>query len=157
MPLDASLTFLGAAEQVTGSCYLLKLQDKQILLDCGMTQGENQITEWNKFRFAFRPKDIDYVILSHAHIDHSGLIPKLVADGFKGDIICKNADIEGTFEGKIQVQEILNVKSKSHIIGEVICGKLSVEPGAEFSATCVMKPHVKNLPTNGQSSEEKSA
>lgn len=79
------------------------------------------------------------------------------AGSVKGDIICKNADIEGTFEGKIQVQEILNVKSKSHIIGEVICGKLSVEPGAEFSATCVMKPHVKNLPTNGQSSEEKSA
>jgi cytoskeletal protein CcmA (bactofilin family) len=79
------------------------------------------------------------------------------AGSVKGDIICKNADIEGVFEGKIQVQEILNVKSKSHIIGEVICGKLSVEPGAEFSATCVMKPHVKNLPTNGQSSEEKSA
>ena len=79
------------------------------------------------------------------------------AGSVKGDIICKNADIEGTFEGKIQVQEILNVKSKSHIIGEVICGKLSVEPGAEFSATCVMKPHVKNLPNNGQSSEEKSA
>ena len=79
------------------------------------------------------------------------------AGSVKGDIICKNADIEGAFEGKIQVQEILNVKSKSHIIGEVICGKLSVEPGAEFSATCVMKPHVKNLPNNGQSSEEKSA
>nr|WP_294777302.1 polymer-forming cytoskeletal protein [uncultured Flavobacterium sp.] len=79
------------------------------------------------------------------------------AGSVKGDIICKNADIEGIFEGKIQVQEILNVKSKSHIIGEVICGKLSVEPGAEFSATCVMKPHVKNLPGNGQSTEEKSA
>ena len=79
------------------------------------------------------------------------------AGSVKGDIICKNADIEGIFEGKIQVQEILNVKSKSHIIGEVICGKLSVEPGAEFSATCVMKPHVKNLSNNGQSSEEKSA
>ncbi|WP_291130336.1 bactofilin family protein [Flavobacterium sp. UBA7682] len=79
------------------------------------------------------------------------------AGSVKGDIVCKNADIEGTFEGKIQVQEILNVKSKSHIIGEVICGKLSVEPGAEFSATCVMKPHVKNLPNNGQSPEEKSA
>lgn len=75
----------------------------------------------------------------------------------KGDIICKNADIEGTFEGKIQVQEILNVKSKSHIIGEVICGKLSVEPGAEFSASCVMKPPVKNMVNNGQSTEEKSA
>lgn len=79
------------------------------------------------------------------------------AGSVKGDIVCKNADIEGTFEGKIQVQEILNVKSKSHIIGEVICGKLSVEPGAEFSATCVMKPHVKNLPNNGKSPEEKIA
>ena len=64
------------------------------------------------------------------------------AGSVKGDIICKNADIEGTFEGKIQVQEILNVKSKSHIIGEVICGKLSVEPGADFSASCIMKSSV---------------
>jgi cytoskeletal protein CcmA (bactofilin family) len=79
------------------------------------------------------------------------------AGSVKGDIVCKNADIEGTFEGKIQVQEILNVKSKSHIIGEVICGKLSVEPGAEFSASCVMKPPVKNMVNNGQSAEEKSA
>jgi len=79
------------------------------------------------------------------------------AGSVKGDIVCKNADIEGNFEGKIQVQEILNVKSKSHIKGEVICGKLSVEPGAEFSASCVMKPHVKNMVNNGQSSEEKSA
>lgn len=79
------------------------------------------------------------------------------AGSVKGDIICKNADIEGRFEGKIQVQEILNVKSKSHIIGEVVCGKLSVEPGAEFSASCVMKPHVKNMVNNGQSAEEKSA
>ena len=79
------------------------------------------------------------------------------AASVKGDITCKNADIEGLFEGKIQVQEILNIKSKAHIKGEVICGKLSVEPGAEFSATCVMKPHVKNLQTNGATSEEKTA
>ncbi|HEX8269300.1 MAG TPA: polymer-forming cytoskeletal protein [Flavobacterium sp.] len=63
-----------------------------------------------------------------------------------GDIICRNADIEGKFDGKIQVSDILNVKAKASIHGEVICGKLSVEPGAEFSATCVMKPNVKNLP-----------
>ncbi|WNM19691.1 bactofilin family protein [Flavobacterium capsici] len=75
----------------------------------------------------------------------------------KGDIICKNADIEGIFEGKIQVQEILNVKSKAHIIGEVVCGKLSVEPGAEFSASCVMKPQVKNMSTDGKSEQEKTA
>jgi cytoskeletal protein CcmA (bactofilin family) len=79
------------------------------------------------------------------------------AGSVKGDIICKNADIEGRFEGKIQVQEILNVKSKSHIVGEVVCGKLSVEPGAEFSASCVMKPHVKNLAQNGPTKEEQSA
>ena len=74
----------------------------------------------------------------------------------KGDIVCKNADIEGQFEGKIQVTEILNVKSKASIHGEVVCGKLSVEPGADFSATCVMKTHQKQLPAHGQSTEDKA-
>lgn len=80
------------------------------------------------------------------------------AGSVKGDIICKNADIEGRFDGKIQVQEILNVKSKAIIHGEVVCGKLSVEPGAEFSASCIMKPHVKNLVNDGKKpAEEKTA
>ena len=70
------------------------------------------------------------------------------AGSVKGDIICKNADIEGKFKGKIQVTEILNIKSKASIHGEVICGKLSVEPGADFSATCIMKPNVKTLTVN---------
>ena len=75
-----------------------------------------------------------------------------------GDIICKNADIEGKFDGKIEVMEILNVKSKAKIYGEVIVGKLSVEPGAEFSASCVMKANVKNLnPNDGRQSGEKIA
>ena len=65
-----------------------------------------------------------------------------------GDIICKNADIEGKFKGKIQVLEILNVKHKSIIHGEVICGKLSVEPGADFSASCTMKTNLKNTIAN---------
>ena len=65
-----------------------------------------------------------------------------------GDINCKNADIEGKFDGKIQVAEILNVKSKAVIHGEVVCGKLSVEPGAEFSASCIMKPYTKNPVTD---------
>ncbi len=79
------------------------------------------------------------------------------AGSVKGDIICKNADIEGRFEGKIQVAEILNVKAKAIIYGEVICGKLSVEPGAEFSATCIMKTNLKMLAANGQSTEEKAS
>jgi hypothetical protein len=66
----------------------------------------------------------------------------------EGNIICKNADIEGLFEGKIQVSEVLNIKAKAIIRGEVICSKLSVEPGAEFSAACVMKSTAKNTPVN---------
>jgi len=67
------------------------------------------------------------------------------AGSVTGDIVCKNADIEGKFKGKIQVLEILNVKHKSVIHGEVICGKLSVEPGADFSASCLMKSNSKNM------------
>lgn len=80
------------------------------------------------------------------------------AGSIKGDIICKNADIEGKFDGKIQVTEILNIKSKASIHGEVICGKLSVEPGADFSASCSMKPNVKTLIANDgpQRPEEKN-
>lgn len=88
MPLSATLSFIGAAQQVTGSCYLIRVNNQQILLDCGMVQGADQIREWHKFHFAFRPKDIDLVILSHAHIDHSGLLPLLVARGFDGKILC---------------------------------------------------------------------
>ena len=79
------------------------------------------------------------------------------AGSVKGDIVCKNADIEGKFEGKIQVAEILNIKAKAVIHGEVICGKLSVEPGAEFSATCTMKTNQKLITASGQQpTEEKT-
>ncbi len=77
------------------------------------------------------------------------------AGSVKGDIVCKNADIEGRFEGKIQVLETLNIKSKAIIIGDVICGKLSVEPGAEFSATCIMK-NIQKSNSNEQSKQEKA-
>lgn len=88
MPVNASLTFIGAAQQVTGSCYLLNINQQQLLLDCGMVQGADQVREWHKFRFPFKPNEIDAVILSHAHIDHSGLLPLLVSKGFSGKIFC---------------------------------------------------------------------
>lgn len=79
------------------------------------------------------------------------------AGSVTGDIICKNADIEGKFKGKIQVLEILNVKNKSSIHGEVICGKLSVEPGADFSASCAMKTNSKTTIANdGQQRPEEA-
>lgn len=65
-----------------------------------------------------------------------------------GDLICKNADIEGKFQGKIVVTELLSVKAKAKIYGEVSTSKLSVEPGAEFTASCTMINTIKNLPAH---------
>ena len=79
------------------------------------------------------------------------------AGSVTGDIVCKNADIEGIYKGKIQVLEILNVKNKASIQGEVICGKLSVEPGADFSASCRMKTSIKiTMPNDGESRPEEA-
>ncbi|RZJ71993.1 polymer-forming cytoskeletal protein [Flavobacterium sp.] len=83
----------------------------------------------------------------------SGKIVIGPAGAVLGDIVCKNADIEGQFEGKIQVAEMLNVKAKAKILGHVICAKLSVEPGAAFSASCEMRPQTKNLPVHEQRPE----
>ncbi|KIA86986.1 polymer-forming cytoskeletal protein [Flavobacterium sp. AED] len=88
----------------------------------------------------------------------SGKIVIGPAGSVTGDIVCKNADIEGKFNGKIHVTEILNVKSKASIHGEVSVGKLSVEPGADFSASCTMKTNIKNLmPHDGQQTQQKTS
>lgn len=79
------LTFLGAAGEVTGSCHLVETPTHRFLLDCGLFQGGRTAAVRNR-RFAFKPADIDFVILSHAHLDHSGLIPRLVAQGFRGRV-----------------------------------------------------------------------
>lgn len=84
--------FCGAARTVTGSCHLLTTDEGvKILLDCGLYQGnESDFDDFNK-NWPFNPAEIDVLVLSHAHIDHSGRIPKLVKDGFKGDIVCTSA------------------------------------------------------------------
>jgi cytoskeletal protein CcmA (bactofilin family) len=75
-----------------------------------------------------------------------------------GDVICNNADIEGKFSGTIQVVEVLNVKAKASIHGEVTVGKLAVEPGADFSASCIMKPIIKKLMlTDGKQAQQKTS
>ena len=82
------LEFLGAAHEVTGSCHFLQCQDKRILVDCGMEQGpdlyENQELPMN-------PSDVDYIFLTHAHIDHSGLLPLMYAKGFRGQVFTTKA------------------------------------------------------------------
>src|SRR5690606_20147747 len=82
-----TVTFHGGAGTVTGSKHLIQLKNgTQILLDCGMFQGLGEDTEELNGHFGFHPAKVDYLILSHAHIDHCGLIPRMVAEGFKGTI-----------------------------------------------------------------------
>ena len=80
------LTLLGAARQVTGSCFLFEAGATRFLVDCGMFQGARGAVARNRQPFAFDPASIDFVLLTHAHIDHSGLLPRLVAQGLRGPI-----------------------------------------------------------------------
>jgi metallo-beta-lactamase family protein len=82
----ARLTFLGASGEVTGSAYLLETAHARVLFDCGMCQGERNARGANERPFPFGARELDLVVLTHAHIDHSGLLPKLVRDGFRGKI-----------------------------------------------------------------------
>ncbi len=86
------IEFLGAAREVTGSKHLITTPNgKKILLDCGMFQGKGQETEALNKNLGFNPASIDHLLLSHAHIDHSGLIPYIYKLGFRGSVICTNA------------------------------------------------------------------
>src|ERR1700712_1876247 len=86
------IAFHGAARTVTGSKHLLTLDNgKKYLLDCGMFQGMGDDTDQLNRDFGFTSSEVDYLILSHAHIDHSGLIPKLVKEGFTGKILAPPA------------------------------------------------------------------
>ena len=85
------LSFVGAARQVTGSCFLVETEGLRFLVDCGMFQGGRETRAQNLLAWPFKPRDIDFVLLTHGHIDHSGLLPRLCALGFKGPIYCTTA------------------------------------------------------------------
>lgn len=86
-----NLSFLGAAGEVTGSCYLLSVDGSRFLIDCGMFQGGRDAFQKNRNALDFDAATIDFVLLSHAHIDHCGLLPRLVARGFRGKIYATTA------------------------------------------------------------------
>ena len=88
------ISFHGAARNVTGSCHLVECGSKRILIDCGLYQGQREITAENSEDFGFDPESIDYLLLTHAHLDHCGRIPLLVRKGFKGEIITTSATRE---------------------------------------------------------------
>lgn len=123
------IAFHGAARTVTGSKHLLTLTNgKKILLDCGMFQGMGKDTDALNRNFGFIAAEVDAMVLSHAHIDHTGLIPKLVKDGFTGTIYCTDATKELTnllLEDSARIQES---DVKYHNKGSRAQGKPLVQP-----------------------------
>ena len=88
------IMFHGANQGVTGSCHLVDCAGKQVLIDCGLYQGSREIAEENEGDFGFDPATVDYLLLTHAHLDHCGRIPLLVKRGFRGEIITTSASRE---------------------------------------------------------------
>lgn len=130
------LLFRGANREVTGSRHLLKVNGKTILLDCGMYQGRRQDEKEKNKNFGFDPKEIDFVLLSHAHIDHSGNLPNLVKQGFTGPIYCTPATKEllefmlrdSAF---IQEREVEYLNEKKAKKGEPLCEPIYTLKDAE--------------------------
>jgi len=88
------IRFIGAARTVTGSCYHFQANDTNLLIDCGMFQGGKKNEERNRAPFPFKPSEIQYLLLTHAHLDHAGLVPKLIKEGFKGKILTTKATVD---------------------------------------------------------------
>jgi predicted metal-dependent RNase len=115
------ITFWGAAQEVTGSMHLIEVNGARILLDCGMYQGKRSDSYERNLHLPFDPKGIDAVVLSHAHIDHSGNLPNLVKQGFRGHVWCSAATRNLCVymlqdSGKIQESDVeyLNKKRARH-------------------------------------------
>ena len=100
------ITFYGAAQTTTGSMHLVEANGKRILLDCGLYQGHRKEAFEKNRNLPIDPKTIDYVILSHAHIDHSGNLPQLVRQGFRGRVFARPPD-----ERTVDVQ-VANLRRK---------------------------------------------
>ncbi len=88
----AKITFLGAAGTVTGSKYLVEAEGKRLLVDCGLFQGSNELEQRNWNNPPVDPATIDWVLLTHAHIDHTGYLPRLVHLGYRGPILLECSD-----------------------------------------------------------------
>ena len=85
------VTFCGACGSVTGSSTLLQWGDTYVLVDCGLYQGDDELERYNWRTFRYKPHELGAVLLTHAHLDHTGLLPRLVAEGFEGPIYCSKA------------------------------------------------------------------
>lgn len=133
------IAFHGAARTVTGSKHLITLKNgKKILLDCGMFQGLGKETDMLNRNFGFDPREVEVMILSHAHIDHSGLIPRLVAEGFEGKIFCTSATKDLTTillrdSAEIQEDDIKYINKRRDAAGQGYLRPLYTREDAEMA------------------------
>ena len=120
--MSVTVRFCGAAQTVTGSCYLLQTPSGRLLVDCGLFQGQKTLKQLNYGAFPFHPADINQVLLTHAHIDHSGLLPKLVREGFRGRILATRGTIDLCSymlpdAGSIQESEVASLNRRNSARG----------------------------------------
>src|SRR4051812_42970775 len=92
--MSVTIQFCGAARTVTGSCHFFETRSGRFLVDCGLFQGQKTLKQLNYRAFPFRAADINAVLLTHAHIDHSGLLPKLVRNGFPGRVLATRGTMD---------------------------------------------------------------
>ena len=151
------LSFLGAAREVTGSKHLITTKKGlKILLDCGMYQGKGLETDAMNRDLGFDPSEIDYLILSHAHIDHSGLIPYIYKLGFRGTILCTPATrdlcaIMLADAGRIQVADVNTFNKKRKAQGEQPVEPIYTEKEAQECMSCFISvPYHKQFNIEGE-------
>ncbi|MBM6583858.1 MBL fold metallo-hydrolase [Microvirga sp. BT689] len=138
--MSLRLHFHGAARTVTGSCYLLETESARVLVDCGMFQGSKEERELNYEHFPFRAAGIDALCLTHAHIDHSGLVPKLVKAGFDGPIYATAGTIDLASimlpdSGYIQEMEVDQLNRRNSRRGRETVSPIYTEEDAIASLT----------------------
>src|SRR5215831_8506994 len=117
--MNIRVKFLGAASEVTGSKYLLQIDDFNLLVDCGLFQGRKQLRGLNWAEFPVDPATIDAVVLTHAHLDHTGYLPRLFRNGYRGPIYCTTAtaDLMSLIlmdSAKLQMEEARYAKKKGY-------------------------------------------
>jgi len=115
----ADVTFLGACGTVTGSCTLLAWGERQILVDCGMFQGPIELEQRNREPFPFAPEKLAAVVLTHAHLDHTGRLPLLARGGFRGPVHCSRptrglASLVLRDAGRLQEEEASYARRKGY-------------------------------------------
>ena len=147
--MEITLRFCGAARTVTGSCYWITTPTSSFLIDCGMFQGPKTIKELNYQPFPFDPKEIDFVLQTHAHIDHAGLLPKLVKDGFQGTIYATRGTGDLlTFmlpdSGYIQEMEVENLNRRKARHGKSNVTPIYTQADAEASLEAIRTVEYEN-------------